>query len=103
MKCEKINNYKLTGSIHTLQIKSMDIPDVPPQLQECISSSSTKKSNGKIEAISIINPNKLIGDCHSFTEFEDCFSSILEECGVSDYNLMRVDLRLDSYDSDHYP
>lgn len=33
MKCEKINNYKLTGSIHTLQIKSMDIPDVPPQLQ----------------------------------------------------------------------
>lgn len=42
MKCEKINNYKLTGSIHTLQIKSMDIPDVPPQLQECISSSSTK-------------------------------------------------------------
>lgn len=102
MKCEKINNYKLTGSIHTLQIKSMDIPDVPPQLQECISSSSTKKSNGKIEAISIINPNKLIGDCHSFTEFEDCFSSILEECGVSDYNLMRVDLRLDSYDSDHY-
>lgn len=24
MKCEKINNYKLTGSIHTLQIKSMD-------------------------------------------------------------------------------
>lgn len=80
MKCEKINNYKLTGSIHTLQIKSMDIPDVPPQLQECISSSSTKKSNGKIEAISIINPNKLIGDCHSFTEFEDCFSSILEEC-----------------------
>lgn len=46
MKCEKINNYKLTGSIHTLQIKSMDIPDVPPQLQECISSSSTKHLEG---------------------------------------------------------
>lgn len=101
MKCEKINNYKLTGSIHTLQIKSMDIPEIPTELQECISS-STRKSNGKIEAISIINPNKLIGNCHSFTEFEDCFSSILKECGVSDYNLMRVDLRLDSYDSEHY-
>lgn len=101
MKCEKINNYKLTGSIHTLQVKSVDIPEVPPQLQECISS-STRKSNGKIEAISIINPNKLVCDCHSFTQFEECFSSILEEVGIGDYNLMRVDLRLDSYDSEHY-
>lgn len=101
MKCEKINNYKLTGSIHTLQVKSVDIPEVPPQLQECISS-STRKNNGKIEAISIINPNKLVCDCHSFTQFEECFSSILEEVGIGDYNLMRVDLRLDSYDSEHY-
>ena len=92
MKCEKINNYKLTGSIHTLQVKSADIPEIPIELQECISS-STKKSNGKIEAISIINPNKLIGDCYSFTQFEECFSSILKEVGVGDYNLMRVDLR----------
>lgn len=101
MKCEKINNYRLTGSIHTLQIKSMDIPEIPTELQECISS-STRKSNWKIEAISIINPNKLLGDCYSFTEFEQSFSSILEEVGVADYNLMRVDLRLDSYDSEHY-
>lgn len=101
MKSQKINNYKLTGSIHTLQIKSSDIPEIPAELQECISS-STRKNHGKIEAISIINPNKLLGDCFSFTEFEQSFSSILEEVGVTDYNIMRVDLRLDSYDSEHY-
>lgn len=101
MKCEKINNYRLTGSIHTLQVKSADIPEIPTKLQECISS-SIRKSNGKIEAISIINPNKLVNDCQSFTQFEECFSSILKECGVTDYKLMRVDLRLDSYDSEHY-
>lgn len=98
MKSEKINNYKLTGSIHTLQIKSADIPEIPAELQECISS-STRKNHGKIEAISIINPNKLLGDCFSFTEFEDCLTSILEECGVGDYSLMRVDFRMDSYNS----
>lgn len=101
MKCEKINNYRLTGSIHTLQVKSADIPEIPTKLQECISS-SIRKSNGKIEAISIINPNKLVNDCQSFIQFEECFSSILKECGVTDYKLMRVDLRLDSYDSEHY-
>ena len=101
MKSQKINNYQLTGSIHTLQIKSTDIPDIPANLQECISS-STRKNHGSIEAISIINPNKLLGDCCSFTEFEQSFSSILEEVGVTDYNIMRVDLRLDSYDSEHY-
>ena len=89
MKSQKINNYNLTGSIHTLQIKSSDIPEIPAELQECISS-STRKNHGKIEAISIINPNKLLGDCHSFTEFEQSFSSILEEVGVTDYNIMRV-------------
>lgn len=101
MKSEKINNYKLSGSIHTLQIKSADIPEIPAELQECISS-STRKNHGKIEAISIINPNKLIGDCFSFTEFEQSFSSILEECGVGNYSLMRVDFRMDSYESEHY-
>lgn len=101
MKSQKINNYQLTGSIHTLQIKSSDIPEIPTELQECISS-STRKNHGMIEAISIINPNKLLGDCFSFTEFEDCFTSILEACGVTDYNLMRVDFRMDSYESEHY-
>lgn len=101
MKSQKINNYNLTGSIHTLQIKSADIPEIPAELQECISS-STRKNHGKIEAISIINPNKLLGDCFSFTEFEQSFSSILKECGVGAYSLMRVDLRLDNYDSEHY-
>lgn len=101
MKSQKINNYNLTGSIHTLQIKSSDIPEIPTELQECISS-STRKNHGIIEAISIINPNKLLGDCFSFTEFEQSFSSILEEVGVTDYNLMRVDFRMDSYESEHY-
>lgn len=101
MKSQKINNYQLTGSIHTLQIKSSDIPEIPTELQECISS-STRKNHGMIEAISIINPNKLLGDCFSFTEFEDCFTSILEECGVGNYSLMRVDFRMDSYESEHY-
>lgn len=101
MKSQKINNYQLTGSIHTLQIKSSDIPEIPTELQECISS-STRKNHGMIEAISIINPNKLLGDCFSFTEFEDCFTSILEECGVTDYKLMRVDFRMDSYESEFY-
>ena len=101
MKSQKINNYSLTGSIHTLQIKSSDIPEIPVELQECISS-STRKNHGNIEAISIINPNKLLGDCFSFIEFEDCLTSILEECCVTDYNLMRVDFRMDSYESEHY-
>lgn len=40
MKSQKINNYQLTGSIHTLQIKSTDIPDIPANLHQ---SMRTKK------------------------------------------------------------
>lgn len=101
MNKQKLEKYNLTGSIHTLSIKSPGIvEDIQEDVSKCISSNSQIK-NG-MTTTSVINPNKLLGDVFSYQEFQAVFNTILAGAGISDYNLIRADMRFDNYEPDHY-
>ena len=92
----------MTGSIHTLSIKSPGIvEDIQEDVSKCISSNS-QSNNELTTTTSVINPNKLMGDIFSYQEFRTVFNTILGGAGISDYNLIRADMRFDNYEPDHY-
>lgn len=100
MRQEKLVNYHLTASIHTLQIHSPGaIVDVQPDLSQCITPSIKPD---KDITTSKINPNKLSGTLYSYAEFERVFNAILCGAGIYDYVIKRVDLSFDNYDPEHY-
>lgn len=99
---EKLRDYNLTGSIHTLEVKSSgEVKDIMEEVSNCITTTTSNGKRGQISK-SIINPNKLVGDVFSYNEFETVFQTILAGAGIGDYTIARADLRLDSYDEKHY-
>ena len=101
MNQKKLDDYNLTGSIHTLAIKSPGIvEDIQEEVSNCIIASSQTK-NGTTTT-SIINVNKLMGDVFRYSEFETVFNTILAGAGIDEYNIVRADMRFDSYDKEHY-
>jgi len=102
MNQKKLKDYTLTGSIHTLAVKSPGmVEDVQESVSNCIIVSSQAKADGRTTT-SIINPNKLMGDVFKFSEFETVFDTILAGAGISDYSIVRADMRFDNYDPEHY-
>lgn len=101
MNKKKLEEYTLTGSIHTMEVKSEGLISEPmEEVSKCITSMS--QTNNGIVTKSVINPNKLIGDVFSYEEFETVFQTILAGSGIDEYAIVRADLRLDSYDNKHY-
>ena len=101
MNQKKLQNYSLTGSIHTLAIKSSGIVEnIQEEVSNCITASSQTK-NGTTTT-SIVNVNKLMGDVYSYSEFETSLGTILAGAGIDDYNIVRADMRFDSFDKEHY-
>ena len=101
MNQQKLNDYTLTGSIHTLAIKSPGIvEDIQEEVSNCIVTSSQTKN--ETTTTSIINVNKLMGDVFRYSDFEAVFGTILAGAGIDDYNIVRADMRFDSYDKEHY-
>ena len=102
MNKNKLHDYSLTGSIHTLEVKSSgEVTDIMEEVSNCITT-RTSSGGGNKESRSIINPNKLYGDIFSYNEFETVFNTILAGAGIGEYTMVRADLRLDSYDQKHY-
>ena len=98
----KLNDYNLTGSIHTLAVKSEGlVEDVQDTVQSCLITSSQER-DGKRTTTSIINPNKLSGEIYSYSEFCTALDTILAGAGISDYSLVRADMRFDSFDPNDY-
>ena len=57
MRKDKIDNYRLTGSIHTLAIKSDGYIENPmDNVTECVTVSS-RETEGRAQSTTIINPN----------------------------------------------
>ena len=97
----KLDHYKLTGSIHTLSVKSDGVVEgVQPEVSDCIIA-STHTKNGTTTT-SIINPNKLVGDVFTYSEFDTVLNTILAGSGIDKYTLIRADMRFDSYEPEHY-
>lgn len=101
MNKKKLEKYNLTGSIHTLAVKSPGIvQDIMVEVSKCITANS-QTANGKTTT-SIINPNKLDGDILKYSDFLIVLDTILAGAGIDEYAMVRADLRLDSYDIEHY-
>lgn len=100
MNVNKRLNYNLTGSFHTLEIKSPKI--VPSDDEQVNRSITTRLNRDKTVATSKINPNKYQGDIFSYDEFCTVFSEILRKSGIGKYRITRADMRFDSYDGNHY-
>lgn len=101
MNKDKLQKYNLTGSIHTLSIKSDGlVENVDEDVSKCIITSSQAKEGRT--TTSIINPNKLMGDLFTYSEFDTAFNTILIGAGIEDYSIVRADMRFDSYDTEHY-
>ena len=102
MNKKKLQDYNLTGSIHTLEVKSSGkVTDIMEEVSKCITTRMSS-CDGSTESRSIINPNKLFGDIFSYNEFETVFDTILAGAGIGEYTMVRADLRLDSYDPKNY-
>ena len=92
MNKKKLEEYNLTGSIHTLSIKSPGIvEDIQEDVSNCIVSSS-RHDPKETTTTSTINPNKLVGNIFSYSEFETVFNTILS--GKSEITLLSVFKRL---------
>lgn len=104
MKKSKLKNYTLTGSIHTVAVKSQGaIEDVQKEVGDCITASVHPGRKGSdVSTTSIVNPNKLFGDLYSFDECCTAVQTILAGAGIDDYQVIRADMRFDSPDLDHY-
>ena len=102
MNPQKLKEYSLTGSIHTLAVRSQGlVENVPQEVDNCITSSTKMKGTAEITT-TIINPNKLKGDLYKYSELYTAMGTILQAAGIDDYALIRADLRLDSFDPEHY-
>lgn len=103
MNQKKLEQYELTGSIHTLSVKSTGMPvDIQKEVQDCIESASRSTKKDVITTTTKINPNKLMGDIFSYSEFIPAYETILAGAGILDPEMMRADFRLDNYDPAHY-
>ncbi len=101
MNPNKLNNYSLTGSIHTLSVKSPGIVEgIDQEVLNCIVACSHVQDG--TTTTSIINPNKLVGDIFCYSELMLALNTILAGAGINDYSIVRADMRFDSYDAEHY-
>lgn len=91
-----LNDYKLTAGIHTISIKTSDEFYATPEMTQI----NTNLHSG-ISTIRI-NVNKMSGFVTTYCEFQEKLQIILDTAGIKNYQLIRVDMCFDSYDSDHY-
>lgn len=102
MNPTKLKDYTLTGSIHTVAVRSQGLVEgVPINVENCITTSTKLKGTQELTT-TIINPNKLKGDLYKYSELYTAMGTILQAAGIDDYSLIRADLRLDSFDPEHY-
>ncbi len=90
----------MTASIHTLSIKFNGFTgSIQKEVKDCMKSGFFEESG---ITSSKINVNRLYGDIYKYSEFQTALNTILLDAGVKDYRITRVDVRLDSYDKEHY-
>lgn len=92
---------ELTASIHTVSIIFEGMIDAVEEgrIRDCIQSSYFKNT-GKTSCK--INVNRLYGDIYKYSEFRTALDTITASAGIKEFNISRVDVRLDSYNREDY-
>lgn len=99
MNQEKLNQYVLQGSFHTLTVKSTGLI---AQANKGFEDVFKSKINASGDSSITINLNKINGDIFSFKDFIDTFEMLRNSLDIDNYRFLRADFRLDNYDSSHY-
>ena len=106
MDKKKLSNYKLTGSIHTLQIQVPGRVTVPVEMRQDgtakVVYTPPKERENDLNTHIKINPNAMNGDLFSFGEYERSMQEIINRLEITEYRLSRADLRLDSLQEGFY-
>lgn len=103
MDKRKLHDYILTGSIHTLSLRTDGIIKArTAETQDAITRTSVQCNNDEITSIVTINPNKYHRDIFKFSDFKETLDAITLESGIDSYQFMRTDFRLDNYAPRHY-
>lgn len=101
MNQNKLKDYKLTGSFHTLEIKTDGIT-ADSERYEQVMTSRTKTTADTITTRTILNLNKIDGDIFNYADFRKALDDVIADAGIQEYSISRADFRLDSYDKEHY-
>lgn len=102
MSNDGLDDYSLNASLHTVQIKTpATVENVDKKIYNCVRISNRNK-NGTAASVIKINANELQGDLFSFDEFRNVFTLIVNGMSIDSFNVIRADMRLDNYDSQHY-
>lgn len=102
MNKEKLNKYRLTGSIHTLSIRvDGAVGVIPKEYSDAVKCSSRKTEQGTVTTC-ILNLNKIEGEIYSFWEFLLMLQTVLNSMGIMKYRIIRADMRFDSFELEHY-
>ena len=93
----KLASYKLTASIHTFAVRSINRP-VLNSIDTSVVQDSNYSSRTKTY-LTRINPNKSeYGDLFSYSEYVAFTTELFHTIGIPDCTYWRTDIRLDSYE-----
>ena len=103
MDRDKLVNYELTASIHTVEIHSNRRPLHGVLGEEVIKvTCKPGRKTGKLISRSIINPHEYgYGEITNYSLYEEAMSEITEEVGLRNYEYSRVDIRLDCFEDNY--
>ena len=96
MNKTKLANYRLTASIHTINLRSKAQPLAPEGIDSKILQPCYLPKTGVWSTI--INPNKLRGDIFTYSEFCAVVNELCDMVHIPDFKYYRTDIRLDSYE-----
>lgn len=107
MNENKRNNYEVVPSIHTIEAKSHDIPNIPEQMinSTYISAkmSTPNKDTGQISSTSKINVSNFgEGEVLKYSQFKRIIGEITEQVGLQKWYYSRADLKFDSFGIGNY-
>lgn len=102
MNQNKLKDYKLTGSFHTLEIQTDGIAAASESYKQAVSSNTIKEIKDGIITKTILNLNKIDGDIFNYPDFRKALDAVITDAGIKDYAISRADFRLDNYDKEHY-
>lgn len=96
MNKNKLNNYNLNASIHTVNIRSTEKPIFPTSINTDAFKSSYLEQTQKWSVK--LNPNKIRNDIFAYSEFCATVNELFYSMGIADFTYYRTDIRLDSYE-----
>jgi hypothetical protein len=96
-----LNNYHLLAGIHTISIRTPEPLLVPEPYQKVVTSVSHNNQENPIHT-SKLNLNKMTTDIYSYSEFQKQLKILLDSAGITEYEIVRADLRFDMFKPEEY-